>query len=71
MFNFIKVDSNTSININSISKIIYYPYGYKLEYDRGYYLKIYVNGDDIYEFNDRKEAMNIIEKLNQHGVFLE
>lgn len=74
MFNFIKVKDNTWLNINSIIYIEYYPNGDGIyQYLENYYLIICTNDTEspYYVYDDKEEAMGIIEKLRQHGVFLE
>lgn len=73
MFNFIKVKDNTWLNINSITSIEYYPDGDGVfNFLDEHYLIIYTSGtNEVYPYEDKKEAMDIIEKLRQHGVFLE
>lgn len=72
MFNFIKVQDNVWLNINNISSIEYYPVGNgNFNYFDGYYLIIYTSGtNEVYPYDNKEEAMDIIEKLRQHGVFL-
>lgn len=74
MFNFIKVKDNTWLNINSIIYIEYYPNGDgNYQYLDNYYLIICTNDTEApyYVYDSKEEAMGIIEKLRQHGVFLE
>ena len=73
MFNFIKVKDNTWLNIDCITSIEYYPDGDGVfNYLDEYYLIIYTSRtNEVYPYDDKEEAMGIIEKLKQHGVFLE
>lgn len=73
MFNFIKVKDNIWLNINSITSIEYYPDGDGIyNFLDVYYLVIYTSGtNEVYTYDNKEEAMGIIEKLRQHGVFLE
>lgn len=74
MFNFIKVKDNTWLNINCVIYIEYYPNGDGIyQYLDNYYLIICTNDTEspYYVYDSKEEAMDIIEKLKQHGVFLE
>ena len=73
MFNFIKVKDNTWLNIDCITSIEYYPDGDGVfNYLDEYYLITYTSRtNEVYPYDDKEEAMGIIEKLKQHGVFLE
>lgn len=74
MFNFIKVKDNVWLNINSITSIEYYPDGDGVfHYFDVYYLIICTSETDnpYYAYDNKEEAIDIIEKLKQHGVFLE
>lgn len=71
MFNFIKIEDNIWLNVNYITSIEYYPYGYRENYyTTGYYLLIHTV-DGSYKYDNKEEAMGIIEKLRERGVFLE
>lgn len=70
----IKVKDNTWLNINSIIYIEYYPQGDGIyQYADKYYLIICTNDTEspYYVYDNKEEALDIIEKLNKHGVFLE
>lgn len=74
MPNFIKIKDNTWLNINSIIYIEYYPNGDGIyQYVDDYYLIICTNDTytPYYAYDNPEEAMDIIEKLNKHGVFLD
>ena len=74
MYGFIKVKDNTWLNINNIVSIEYYPDGNGIYYHVSeYYLIICTLGTDetYYAYDDKEEALGIIEKLKQHGVVLE
>lgn len=73
MFNFIKVKDNIWLNINSITSIEYYPDGDGIyNFLDAYYLVIYTSGtNEVYPYDNREEAMEIIQKLREHGVDLD
>jgi len=74
MFNFIKVKDNTWLNINNIVAIEYYPDGDGVYlFVDAYYLIICTlePNEPYYVYDDKEEALDIIEKLKQHGVILE
>lgn len=66
MFNFIKVKENEWININHITLIEYYP---KANFDQCYLIINTVENVFCYDLKD--EALDMVEKLKQHGIFLE
>ena len=69
MFNFIKVKDNTWLNIDNITSIEYYPHGYGIV--DMYYLIIYTNGtNEFYSYEDKEEAVSMIERFRQHGVII-
>lgn len=70
---FIKVKENKWVNINHITSIEYYPDGDGIYYHvEDYYLIISTSETDepYYAYDDKEEALGIIEKLKQHGVVL-
>ena len=72
MFNFIKIKDNTWLNIDCITAIEYYPDGDGIvDYLDAFYLIITSANNEFYYYDNKEEAMGIIEKLRQHGVFLE
>lgn len=72
MFNFIKIKDNVWLNMNSIASIEYYPNGDGVcDYLDAYYLIITSVTNEFYSYDNKEEAMGIVEKLRQHGVFLE
>ena len=74
MHDFIKVKDNIWLNINNIISIEYYPDGNGIyQYADAYYLIITTSdtNEPYYAYDNKEEAMGIIEKLKQHGVILE
>lgn len=69
MANFIRVKDNTWLNIDNITSIEYYPDGYGIVVI--YYLIIYTNGtNEVYDYEDKEEAVRMIERLKEHGVII-
>lgn len=69
MANFIRVKDNTWLNIDNITSIEYYPDGYAI-FDV-HYLIIYTNGtNEVYSYEDKEEAVRMIERLREHGAII-
>ena len=74
MNNFIKVKDNTWLNISNIVSIEYYPDGDGIfGFVEAYYLIICTlePNEPYCVYDDKSEALAVIEKLKQHGVVLE
>lgn len=74
MSNFIKVKDNVWLNINCMIYIEYYPNGDGIyQFMDNYYLIICTNDTEApyYVYDVKEEALDVIEKLRQHGVLLE
>lgn len=74
MNNFIKVKDNTWLNINNIVSIGYYPDGNGVFYYLDAYYLIITTlepNEPYYVYDDKSEALDVIERLKKHGVLLE